>query len=174
MTRITTHRLFTAPADSVWDVMTDPDVYAEVAPNLSSVVILEGEGEGMVRQCVDTTGNAWTESCHHWDAGRGFAVAVDVETSDFHRRWFTRFEGRWELAERDDGVLVTIQFDFDTKYGPFGALLERYFQHKAAPLIEAIFDGWSAELETRLTDAESATGWTASPDAGTHTNQLYR
>lgn len=174
MTRITTHRSFTAPADVVWEVVTDSDVYAEVAPNLSSVTVVEGEGEGMIRRCVDTAGNAWTESCTYWEAGRGFAVVVDVETSDFHRRWFTRFEGRWELAEHDDGVLVTIRFDFDTKYGPFGALLGRYFRYRAAPLIEAVFDGWRAEIETRLTDAASATGSTASPDAGTHTNQLYR
>lgn len=174
MTRITTHRLFNAPPDIVWEVMTDPEVYAAVAPNLSSVVILEGKGEGMIRECVDTGGNAWTESCHYWEAGRGFAVAVDVETSDFHRPWFTRFEGRWELTEREDGVLVTIQFDYDTKYGPFGALLERYFQYKATPLIEAIFDGWSAELESRLSEAEQSGESAASSHSEMSTNQLYR
>ncbi|SEP03398.1 hypothetical protein SAMN04487948_11188 [Halogranum amylolyticum] len=38
---------------------------------------------------------------------------VDVETSDFHRPWSTRLEGEWRLEEREDGVLVTLQFDFD-------------------------------------------------------------
>lgn len=173
MTQIETSRLFDAPVDIVWTVMTDSDVYAEVAPNLSSVVILEGEGKGMVRECVDTGGNTWKESCHYWEAGRGFAVDVDVETSDFHRQLFTQFGGRWELTEREDGILVTIQFDFETKYGPLGALLARYFQYKAAPLIEAIFDGWNAEIDSRV-DAGLSNEPTASLESETRTNQLYR
>lgn len=174
MTRMETSCLFDAPADVVWAVITDSDVYAEVAPNLSSIVILDGEGEGMIRECVDTNGNAWTESCHHWEAGRGFGVAVDVDTSDFHRPFFTRFEGRWGLSERDDGVLVTVQFDFETRYGPLGALLSRYFQHKAAPLIEAIFDEWSAEIDSRIVETGPSNGLAQSPESETRTNQLYR
>lgn len=174
MTQITSQQLFDAPADIVWEVMTDSDVYAEVAPNLSSVTILEGEGEGMIRSCVDTEGNAWTESCHYWESGRGFAVTVDVETSNFHRRWFTRFDGRWELTEHSDGVQVTIQFDFETKYGLLGSLLTRYFRYKAAPLIEAIFDGWRTEIESRVAEPEHSTEGTASPTPETHTNRLYR
>lgn len=168
------HRLLQAPTDVVWEVMTDPDVYEEVAPNLSSVVILEGEGKGMVRECVDTNGNAWTESCYHWEEGSGFAVAVEVETSDFHRRLFTRFDGEWSLTEREDGVLVTMRFDFDTKYGPLGSLLGRYITYKAAPVIEDVFDGWEAEIETRLAESEPSTGEGNATARKSHTNQLYR
>jgi ribosome-associated toxin RatA of RatAB toxin-antitoxin module len=173
MTRIEATRVFDAPADVVWAVITDSDVYAEVAPNLSSIVILDGEGEGMVRECVDTNGNAWTESCHYWEAGRGFAVAVDVDTSEFHRPFFSRFEGRWELSEGSEGVLVTVQFDFEPRYGPLGALLSRYFQYKAGPLIEAIFDGWCAEIDSRIEKAAPSYGSGESPGPGTHTDQLY-
>jgi hypothetical protein len=179
MTAITANRLYDAPADVVWAVMTDPEVYAAVAPNLSSVSILDdggdgndegdrkGVGEGMVRRCVDTYGNAWTESCHYWEPGRGFGIAVDIETSDFHRPWFTRFEGHWELTERDDGVVVTIQFDFQPKYGPLGALVARYLRYRSIPLIEAIFDGWRAEIESRLADG-APSGAAAVADAGPH------
>jgi ribosome-associated toxin RatA of RatAB toxin-antitoxin module len=90
-----------------------------------------------------------------------FAVAVDVETSDFHRRLFTRFEGEWSLSKRAEGVLITMTFDFDTKYGPFGKLLAKYLQYKAPSLIEQIFDGWEAEIEARLT--EPKTGGTEHP-----------
>jgi ribosome-associated toxin RatA of RatAB toxin-antitoxin module len=158
MTRIETSHLYDAPVDVVWAVITDPDVYAAVAPNLSSIVIREGEGVGMVRECVDTDGNAWTESCHYWEPGRGFAVAVDVDTSDFHRRFFTRFEGRWALSAGDDGVLVTIQFDFDPRYGPLGGLLSRYFRYRAGPLIEAIFDGWRAAIDSRVVNPGPSDG----------------
>jgi uncharacterized protein YndB with AHSA1/START domain len=174
MTAITAHRLFDAPTDDVWEVVTDPDLYAAVAPNLSSVVVLEGEGEGMVRRCVDTGGETWTESCYYWEPGRGFAVAVDTETSDFHRPWFSRFDGRWELTERDDGVLVTVRFEFDTRYGPLGTLLGWYFRYRAAPLVEAVFDGWSAEIEARRPAPGAATDGIDTPAPETRSNRLFR
>jgi ribosome-associated toxin RatA of RatAB toxin-antitoxin module len=149
MTRITRHRSFDAPAAVVWAVVTDPDVYAAVAPNLTSVEILEGEGEGMVRRCVDADGNAWTEVCHTWEEGRGFAVAVDVGTSEFHRRLFSRFEGEWRLAERPDDVRVTVRFDFDARYGPLGWVVGRYLAYRAPPMVEAILDGWATEIDAR-------------------------
>lgn len=174
MTQVSMRRSIDAPAEVVWDVIIDPDVYATVAPNLSSVKIVEGEGEGMVRRCVDTNGNAWTEACHRWEEGRGFAVAVDTETSDFHRWLFTRFEGEWRLSTREDGVVITVQFEFDTKYGPLGRLLARYFEYKAPSLVEAIFDGWEAEIETRLAESSPSVGGTDTPENETHTNRLYR
>jgi ribosome-associated toxin RatA of RatAB toxin-antitoxin module len=174
MTRIEASRLFDAPVGVVWDVVTDSDVYAEVAPNLSSVVILDGGGEGMVRECVDTDGNVWTESCHYWEADRGFAVTVDVDTSDFHRPFFTRFEGQWKVSEGCDGVLVTVQFDFESRYGPLGSLLSRYFQYRAGPLIEAIFDGWCAEIDSRIVEADPSNGSAECPGPEMHVNQLSR
>jgi len=71
-------RTFDAPPDLVWAVITDTDLYAEVAPNLSSVEVLEGEGEGMVRECADTDGKTWTETCTVWEPERRYAVEVHV------------------------------------------------------------------------------------------------
>lgn len=143
-----------ASADVVWSVITDPDVYEEVAPNLTVVEVLEGAGEGMVRRCVDTRGNAWTEMCRYWRPGRAFGVAVDVANSDFHRRFFTRFSGHWELTERTDDVLVTIRFEFDTRYGPLGRLVTAYLARAAPSIVDGIFDGWEAEVERRLVGSE--------------------
>lgn len=157
MAQISMQRSFDAPADVVWEVVTDPDVYAAVAPNLSSVEIVDGEREDMTRRCVDTDGNVWTESCHHWKEGQAFGVTVDVENSDFHRRLFDRFEGTWNLADRETDVLVTMQFEYDTKYGPLGTLLSKYFAYKAPSLVEPIFDGWEAEIETRLEEKTTHT-----------------
>jgi uncharacterized protein YndB with AHSA1/START domain len=157
MTQLTMHRSFDAPRTVVWDVITDPDVYEAVAPNLAAVEIIEGDGEGMVRKCTDTNGNSWTETCHTWKPEQGFAVTVDTETSEFHKRLFTRFEGEWRLSTGDNGVVATIQFDYDTKYGPFGWLLDRYFQYKGPSLIEAIFDGWQAEIDARLAASSHST-----------------
>lgn len=153
MARLSMDRLVDAPVAVAWDVITDHELYAEVAPNLSTVEVVEGEKDGMIRRCVDTNDNEWTESCSRWDDGRGFAVEVDVDRSDFHRRLFTRFEGEWRLSERPDGVLITITFEFDPKYGPFGVLVTRFFEYKAPAILNQIFDRWEAEIRSRISDS---------------------
>lgn len=143
------HRTVDAPTAVVWDVITDHDLYAEAAPNLSTVDIVEGDGDGMVRRCVDTDGNEWTESCTRWETHRAYAVTVDVEHSEFHRRLFTRFEGEWRLSEHDDGVRITIQFELGPRYGPLGRLISTYFAYKAPSIVEPIFDRWETEIRAR-------------------------
>jgi ribosome-associated toxin RatA of RatAB toxin-antitoxin module len=150
MTQITTSRSVDVPAAVAWDVVTDHELYGEVAPNLSSVAVVHGEGEGMVRRCVDADGNEWTETCTRWDEGRGFAVAVDVAESPFHRRLFTRFEGEWRVEERPGGALVTIEFDFDPRFGPLGVLVSWYVEYRARTLVEAILEAWAAEMTSRV------------------------
>lgn len=175
MTRISLHRTVDAPVDVVWEVVTDHERYGEIAPNLSAVEIVEGEGEGMVRWCVDTDGNEWTETCTRWVDGRAFAVAVDVENSAFHRRLFTRFEGEWRIENDADGVRITVAFDFDTRYGPLGSLIAKYFEYRTPSLVEAIFDGWEADIRSRLTaDLDAETGENDPFDPGRNTNALYR
>lgn len=156
MARIVADRWIDAPVPVVWAVITDPDVYASVAPNLAAVEIVEGDGEGMVRRCVDTDGNEWTETCHYWEEHRGFGVRVDTATSPFHRRLFSSFEGEWRVDPVDGGVRVSIRFDFEPRYGPLGRLIAWYFRLRAPGIVEPIFDGWAAEIDARLADLGDA------------------
>jgi ribosome-associated toxin RatA of RatAB toxin-antitoxin module len=159
MTRISSHRTVDAPVEVVWDVVTDHELYAEAAPNLSTVEVVEGDRDGMVRRCVDADGNEWTETCTRWDERSGFAVAVDVADSDFHRRLFRRFEGEWTITETADGVRITVAFDFDPKYGPLGVLVSKYLAYRAPGIVESIFDRWEAEIRSRTGDGRrSAAG----------------
>ena len=43
MTRIRMQRSIDAPAAVVWEVVTDHELYGELAPNLSTVEVVEGE-----------------------------------------------------------------------------------------------------------------------------------
>jgi ribosome-associated toxin RatA of RatAB toxin-antitoxin module len=153
MANITMHRTVDAPVAVVWDVITDHELYGEIAPNLSTVEVVEGEDDRLIRRCVDTNGNEWTESCTRWEEQRAYAVAVDIEHSDFHRRLFTQFDGEWRVSEDDDGVRITISFEFEPRYGPLGSLISTYFAYKAPDIIEPIFDSWEGEVESRIADA---------------------
>lgn len=146
---ITATRTIDAPTDVVWDVVTDHDLYAEVAPNLASVEVVDGDGEGMVRRCTDTNGNDWTETCTRWEPNRGYAMTVDVDTSGFHRRLFRRFHGEWRLEPVDDGVSIGITFVFEPRYGPFGTVIVWFLEYRAPGILEAIFDRWEAEIASR-------------------------
>jgi len=160
------HRTVDAPIDVVWDVITDHDRYGEVAPNLASVEVIAGADAGLVRRCVDTDGNEWTEQCTRWEPGRTFAVAVDVATSEFHRSLFSRFEGEWRVEETPEGVLITIRFDFDPRYGPLGILITTVLRYKAPPIIDTIFDRWEVEIRRRVDPAsDESNGQWEGPNA---------
>ncbi|WP_136591301.1 type II toxin-antitoxin system RatA family toxin [Salinigranum halophilum] len=165
MTTISMHRTVDAPRTVVWDVITDHELYGEVAPNLSSVSVVEGKGEGLIRRCVDTDGNEWTESCTHWEACQSYAVSVHVDNSVFHRRLFTRMDGEWRVSEDRDGVRITITFDFEPRYGPLGVFISKYFASIAPGLIETIFDDWEDEIRSRSLDE------TGRETDQTHTNR---
>lgn len=158
MSQLEFTRRIDAPKAVVWDVITDHDLYAQAAPNLTSVEVIDGAKGRMVRQCVDTDGNAWTEACTSWDDGRRFAVEVDVSNSDYHRHLFTRFEGEWGLIEASNGLAIAIRFDYDTKYGPIGRLISSYLAYKAPGIVEAIFDRWESEINSRTASRKSGEG----------------
>lgn len=173
MAELTRRRTVNAPLDLVWDVITDHALYAEVAPNLATVEVVEGEGSSLVRRCVDTDSNEWTESCTHWRPGESFAVAVDVESSGFHRRLFTRFDGEWAVEEGPNGITITIRFRYEPRYGPLGKLISWYFATRGPPIIEALFDNWEAVIGDRL-DEGTSNHRSVDDSANWGTNALYR
>ena len=164
-TTITMDRTVDAPPDVVWDVITDHGLYAEAAPNLTSVDVLDGDGEGMVRRCIDTSGNAWTETCTRWEPNRAYAMTVDVTGSGFHRRLFKRFRGEWRIEPVEGAVRIEITFDFEPRYGPFGAVTAWYLRRRAPGVVEQIFDRWGAEIDSRA-PVEPRRGGGDSQDGG--------
>lgn len=70
-----------APVSAVWPLLTDHDLYGRLAPNLSRVEVVHGDGDGMQRRCYNTGGRGWNETCTLWDDGHEFAVEVD--TADY-------------------------------------------------------------------------------------------
>lgn len=151
-----------APRSVVWAGITDHDLYAQAAPNLVSVDVVDGAEDTLIRRCVDTDGNVWTEACTTWEEGECFAVAVDVASSDFHRRLFNRFEGTWGIRDTAAGLEIVMEFDWDAKYGPFGRLISVIFAYKAPGLVTSIFDRWEAEIAART---EAGTADQTTPDA---------
>lgn len=174
MEQITHHRTVDAPLETVWAVVTDHQLYGEAAPNLERVEVVDGDGEGAVRRCVDTDGNEWTETITDWTTERAYAVSVDVAESDFHRRLFDRFEVECRLSEVDEGVRMTIEFTFEPRYGPLGVLIAKFFAYRAPEIVDGIFDAWEAEIADRESAVPGPDGHPGTDHLDRSTNALYR
>ena len=142
-------RMVQAPADLVWDVISDVEGYAQAAPNLSKAAIISGEGESMERRCWDNEGNAWSEQCILWEEGRRYSMVVDTANADSHP--MKEMKGTWGLQEEEDGVCITMHFEYEPKYGWLGLLLDRLLGRRLArQLTEAIFDKWEEQIESQV------------------------
>ena len=140
-------RLVDAPADVVWSIISDVEGYAEVASNLSKAKIISGQGTGMKRQCWDTRGGTWLEDCILWEDGRRYSMVVD--TSDYPYP-FAKMQGTWGMEVQPNGVLVTMQFDYRPKYGPFGWLMDQvYIKPAFRRLCGELMDNWETEITTK-------------------------
>ena len=171
MPTLTIQRTVSVPASVAWEVVSDHELYGELAPNLAAVEVIEGEGEGLRRRCVQPDGKAWTETTTNWEAGTSFGVEVDVGDSPVHRRLFSRMEGHWGVDEAPDGSRVLMRFEYDTRWGPLGRLVSAYFQRWGPPVLEPILDGWEDEMAARL---EARGGPDAGDERAARPNRVYR
>ncbi len=141
-----------AVADRVWQVMSDQPGYAEVADNLSAVEILSGEGEGMIRQCKDTKGRAWQETCTRWDDGSAFAFRVHTEAEDYPYP-IAELSGVWSLAPTAHGTRIKMAFDVAAKSGVINRLLFKVMAAPFANLCDRLLRKWVQEMEGRPAQA---------------------
>ncbi len=141
--RVHVERRLAAPATDVWPLLTDHDLYGRLAPNLSRVEVLGGEGVGMQRRCYDTLGRGWNETCTLWDEGRQFAV--DVDTSDYPYP-LQAMRGRWAVEPEGDRSRVTMDFELVPRPGVLGGVFVATMLLAFKPVVRRILRGWEREL----------------------------
>lgn len=146
-------RTVAVPADVAWDVLRDQAAFREAAPNLREVELPEGLAMGAPRRCADTDGNWWDETCTRYEPGRAYAFAVDMRNSPVHRRLFRSFGGTFEVTPEDggDGSRVSMQFEYEPRYGPLGRLLVRLGSGRFERVGETTMENLEAEMHERAT-----------------------
>jgi len=140
-------RVVDAPAETVWDIMTDHPGYADVASNISKVEVLSGEGIGMQRRCFGPKGENWTETCDHFEPGRAFGFKIHTEAPDYPYP-ISDLRGRWSVAPKGAGSEFSIDIEAIPKGGflartLFSLLAKRQFK---AVLVD-LADAWSRQME---------------------------
>lgn len=140
-------RAVDAPAERVWQVMTDHPGYADVASNLSRVEVLSGDGIGMKRRCFGPKGESWTETCDLFEEGRSFGFKIHTDAPDYPYP-ISDLQGRWSVEPQGSGSL----FSIDIEAVPKGGLLARtLFTFVAKCQFKSVLidlaDAWAQRME---------------------------
>jgi hypothetical protein len=128
-------------ADRVWSIMRQQERYADVADNLSFVKILEGTGTGMIRECADTKGRSWQETCTRWVEGEGFGFRVHTDAPDYPYP-IAALAGDWSVAETQAGSRMKMVFKAEAKSGLLNWLAFRLMAVPFAPLCDRLLLKW--------------------------------
>jgi len=146
----------TATAERVWQVMSDQEAYADVADNLSRVEVIAGQGVGMVRQCSDTDGRTWRETCTLWDEGRAFGFRVHTEAPGYPYP-IAKLAGNWSLARDGHGTRISMEFDIQAKPGLMNRMLFGLMAAPFARICDRLLGRWVAVMEGQTAAAVAST-----------------
>ncbi|MGI9613829.1 MAG: SRPBCC family protein [Acidimicrobiales bacterium] len=147
-------RVVAAPPALVWSVISNAGDYHSVVDTLEHTEIVSGQGHGMTRHCLDTKGREWTETCSLWNEGQAFRMTVDIDTyPTSFRAIFKRVEGTWSVTPAEEGAVITMRFDGETKLGPVGKAAVAAMGREA--VLGGIMDGYESEIQHALADHRS-------------------
>jgi hypothetical protein len=147
--RYAIERVVDAPAERAWGVVSDVGRYAEVAGTLHRSEIVSGSGVGMVRQCQDTNGICWLETCTRWEPGQAYAFEVDTSTPGYPLPVKTLrgdFEVDWLSRQHS---AIRIRFTFSARGGrATETLLALAFALRGDTLVGGILVRWADRIES--------------------------
>lgn len=138
-----------APAELVWEVLTDPDVLSRRIAVLDRVEIVEGYGLGMRRYCHDIRERFWPETCTEWVEGERYTMQIDVSEFPYPFRNMKYTLGLKKLP--GDAVLVHIKCAYTPKFGLLGSVLDwTWLKWKIEDCCEQLMESFDDEIAMLL------------------------
>ncbi len=128
------------PADA-WAVITDDDLYAALALNLSAVTATSPPGPGATRTCADIRGRSWSESCTLWDPGTQFDVVVHTDAPDYPYP-LSELRGSWWVQDRDNRTFLGMDFRVRPERGLRARVYVLLMQGAFPLVLRRILAGW--------------------------------
>ena len=111
-----------AHEDVVWKIISDVGGLADVAPHVSRVEVLGGSKVGLRRRVYDRRGLSWIETCVAWEDGSHYTMEVDPSEYPFP---YKALQATFRLTREATTVLVSVELDYEPKYGVIGAVIDR-------------------------------------------------
>lgn len=105
-----------APAEEMWNVVSNLEDIKKYAASLKSSVVIEEQtpGVGTVRVCEDLRGKRWSEECVQFENGRSFVLRFVSEAPDFPFPVQTMIGG-WEIVPCDRGTQIMVWWELMPK-----------------------------------------------------------
>lgn len=112
-----------APREKVWEVLADLGGIYKWNPGVSHSrsTSESGGGEGATRHCDLVSPKGYLEErAFDWREGEGFKIDVYESNLPIKRNVV-----EFALRSDEDGTIVSVAPDYELKFGPIGALLDR-------------------------------------------------
>ncbi len=105
-----------APAEKMWQIVSNYGDIREYMPSLKHSSVLDGKslGVGAIRSCEDHSGKQWSEQCVEFNPGHSFAVRFLIEAANFSFPART-MTGGWEVTASGTGSRVTVWWELTPK-----------------------------------------------------------
>ena len=144
--RLTFERVINAPKKATWKAISDVSNYHEVAPNIDSVIVISGEGEGMVRSCSHQADH-WTEVATLWEDGERYAFEVDTQAEDYPYP-LKYLKGTWEVESlAANQTRIRMVFDFSYKRWLHNVFIHPFMRKQFDKVCDELLDNWQNRLE---------------------------
>ena len=125
MTCLSAQILIGAPKKKVWDVLADVGQMYLWNPCLMYSYCISGQerGAGTTIHCAThAIGTYFQERVVEWKEGEGYKIEVSECALHFKRSVF-----EFSLDAHAAGTVARVTHEYDLKYGPVGALMDRFW-----------------------------------------------
>lgn len=126
-----------APPAAAWHMVIDADLYARLAPNLSTITVAPDE---CARTCTDTRGNRWTEEMHLDHERHVQHIEVDV---DQHPMPLDRLAATISVHNDSAGSRIDLAFTYITRPTLRGLAASLALPLFGRRLLQPIAVGWA-------------------------------
>ncbi len=116
--------------ETIWDILTDTEGFAEVAPDINRVELVSGEAKGMVRRIHHKSGRSWEEECKEWEPHSLFSMQVDTANYPLPVSYMRRITS---IEQKQKNIVLKIRYEYTPKYGPLGFFMDK---HQVRPILK--------------------------------------
>ena len=136
-----------AAPELVWQVVSDMETFARVAPNLTHVDVIREQGSNLRRQLFDKQGRSWDEERIAVTPGQSLTMRVDAH---YFSAAFSSMNYTWSVVAGDQGAVIHMRYEYRVKWGVVGGALDRFrFRQQLRISCEEILSNWISMINAR-------------------------
>ena len=147
MAELELQRSVKAKPEEVWAVIADVAGFAEAAPGLRRVEMLDSEDGTPRRRCENDRNAAWTERCVDWQDGEQYTMESESVDDGLP---FSHMRATYAVVPRSHDVLVTLRYVYRPRFWLFGGIADALFIRKSLErFAHGLMDNWIERVRDR-------------------------